>query len=120
MSKLASVRLVEKYLAENPKEILAAASVTGLWLSINAAILKDLLALGLERRALEADVLSPLELAAAVDAEAAVDARDCPTGEANAPHTAAHSDFAGDPGSGAGEGQGQADKPSFKGDSSCR
>lgn len=60
MSKLSTVRLIEAWLAENPAQILAAASVTGLWLSTNTAILKDLLALGLERRALEVQPLDAI------------------------------------------------------------
>jgi hypothetical protein len=68
-SKLATVRLLEAWLTENPNQILMAAAATGLWLSTNTAILKDLLALGLDRRALEAEVLTPDELMAQVEAE---------------------------------------------------
>ena len=66
MQKVATVRLIEIWLAENPSAILAAASVTGLWLSINTGILKDLLALGLDRRAIDVTPLSPAELMAEV------------------------------------------------------
>ena len=71
MQKLATSRLIEHHLAEHPEEILAAASVTGLWMSINNAILKDLLALGLERKALDAIVLSGDALIDAVEEERA-------------------------------------------------
>ncbi len=59
-SKLSTVRLLEAWLAENPAQILEAVAATGLWLSTNTAILKDLLALGLDRKVLEAEA-TPLD-----------------------------------------------------------
>jgi hypothetical protein len=73
MQKLATARLIEEYLAEHGlsrqdklrEKTLEAHSITTLWLSLNNQIREDLKLLGLERRALEAEVLTPQELLAA-------------------------------------------------------
>ena len=71
LAKLSVVHILEKYLADNPPELLKAGASTGLWLSTGNAILKDLLALGLDRRSMEMPILSPQELLAAAGQDVA-------------------------------------------------
>jgi hypothetical protein len=81
MQKLATARLVETYLAEHgilrpdklAERTLEAHSVTTLWLALNNQIREDLKLLGLDRKVLEAIVLTPEELAAVVEAEDAAE-----------------------------------------------
>ena len=70
MQKLATARLIEAYLAEHgilrpdrmAERVLEGHSVMNLWLTINNQIRADLLTLGLDRKALEAEILTPAEL----------------------------------------------------------
>jgi hypothetical protein len=70
MQKVATVRLVETYLAEHgilrrdslAKKVLEAEPITTLWLALNNQIREDLKLLGLERRPLEAIILTPDQL----------------------------------------------------------
>jgi len=87
LAKLSAVHIIEKYLADNPAELLKAGSPTGLWLSTNNSLLKDLLALGLDRKSIEAEILTPAELLleAARDAEV-VDPETAPEPEDGGEH----------------------------------
>lgn len=102
MQKLATARLIEEYLAEHgilkPKanrKLLEAQHITTLWLALNNQIREDLKLLGLDRRPLEAIVLSTSELVDAVAEErAAARAKETPTqgqGEAQAGQSACSS-----------------------------
>jgi len=70
LGKLATARLIESYLAEHgllrpdryKEGLLEGHSILALWMTLNAQITKDLLALGLDRKALEVVDLSPMEL----------------------------------------------------------
>jgi hypothetical protein len=81
MSKLATVRLIETYLGEHGilrrdklegARILEGEPIFQVWLSLNNQIREDLKLIGFDRKALEAEVLTPAELleAAAEDAGA--------------------------------------------------
>jgi hypothetical protein len=67
LRKLATALLIEANLTE--AKVQEAAPVMGLWMDLNKQIRDDLKLLGLDRKALEVVELTPLELAAAVEAE---------------------------------------------------
>ena len=83
MQKLATVRLVETYLSEHgilrrdklEQKVLDAEPITTVWLALNNQIRADIQLLGIERKSLEAVVLTPAELLleAAKDEEGAED-----------------------------------------------
>lgn len=117
LQKVATVRIIEEWLAEHgfvrrdklaqTPPVLDSEPIMKLWLTLNSQIREDVRLLGLDRQAIEVTDLSPLELAAAVDAEDAElvdDAGDCSTREAFAPHTATHGETDGESGS---EGEGE-------------
>jgi len=79
MGKLATVRLIETYLAEHgilrrdklELKVLDAEPITTLWMSLNHQIRQDLELLGLDRKPLELTVLSTEEMIEAVNEERA-------------------------------------------------
>ena len=78
-AKLQTAGLLDIYLGKHgilrldrlDQRVLETEPAVQVWLQVNHAILRDLLALGLERRELGPRVLSPLEIAAEIDAEKA-------------------------------------------------
>ena len=71
MSKLATARLIESYMAERgivrqdkleQQNVLEAEPLMSTWLSLNLQIREDLKLIGLDRRPLAAEVLSPMQL----------------------------------------------------------
>jgi len=95
MQKLATTRIIETYLAEHgllrrdkleKDKILEGEPILTHWLALQTQIRKDLLALGLERRALDVTPLSPDEmlLAAHADVVAQEAAKDGQGGDGDA------------------------------------
>lgn len=107
MSKLATVRLIETYIGEHgilrqdrlDQRVLEAEPIFGVWLSLNNQIREDLKLIGFERKALEAEALTPMQLleAAGEDADlAAQGAQEGPQEAREAPIEAGEPDTTGE------------------------
>jgi hypothetical protein len=103
IGKLGVIRCIEEHVRE--KGIMNGEELRGLlgkhYLSWANSLRLDLLALGIGKREGER-ILSPLEIAAEIDAEKA-GAGNQAEGEENAPHNSLHRPVSGDPGEGPGE-----------------